>query len=101
MHTCSINGHLLFIKMPKRNIYNVDYSSYNQRGDRLKLLTKCDIPPLTLKQIQSSGDSITNLEEIIDMRSPEGGYSWYDQATQTCDPCTSGSANLGSVASAF
>lgn len=85
--------------MTKQSFYYVD-NSYNQKGSRLKSLA-CDLPPLTFNQIQCSSDSITNLEEIIDMPSPEGGYSWYDQATQTCDPCTSGAANLGSVASAF
>ena len=47
-------------------------------------------------------DTWSDIEDgIMTNKSPDVGYSWYTHASDTCNVCTDGSVNLGSVSDVF
>lgn len=96
--------HTLLNTMTKRNIFIVDnYPKSKQKRAMLRDITDCDIAPLRLNELQvDKGGSWPDFENnMLDLKSPEGGYSWYTHATDTCNVCTDGVMNTGSVESAL
>ena len=93
--------------MTKRNNIYIDthYLKSKQKRAILEEISNCcKVTPLKLNELQSEIqlDTWSDIEDgIMTNKSPDVGYSWYTHASDTCNVCTDGSVNLGSVSDVF
>jgi hypothetical protein len=87
--------------MPKRNIYNPNY--YPQSKTKRFILQNISKPSLIIRKNinnypiisdSESLDSPDSPDETGELISPNCGFSWWDNATDSADVCTDGTVVL-------